>query len=68
MTRAGKIVGMKVTIDIVIDRLPDDNGEELVASSRFWAGAMKQLDLTEPVTHELMDSGYQPVGALTITA
>jgi hypothetical protein len=33
---------------------------------RYWGGAMKQLDVTQPMEHELSDSEYKIVGTLRL--
>jgi hypothetical protein len=57
---------MRLVIDIDLDRLPDDQGREAGRILRYWAGALPQMDLTEPTEHSLRDSNYQDVGSLRL--
>lgn len=59
---------MRLHLDLDLDALGDDAPAEAGRILRYWAGAMGQLDLHAAVRHELMDSGYRPVGTLTLTA
>lgn len=59
---------MRLVIDLDLDRLPNDQAREAARILRFWAGALTQLPLNEPAEHALLDSGYQPVGTLRLTA
>jgi hypothetical protein len=57
---------VRLTLEIDIDQLPEPKEQELGRILRYWGGAAKQLDLSAPLEQALMDSGYQPVGTLTI--
>jgi hypothetical protein len=57
---------MRLTFDIDLDALTGDHAVELGRILRYWAGAMKQLDLTQPAEHELSDSEYKIVGVLKL--
>ena len=56
---------MRLTLDIDLDALGDPAGEA-GRILRYWAGALDQLDLAEPVSHELRDSGSSAVGTITV--
>lgn len=58
--------GMRLTIDIDLEALPDPKGVELGRILRYWGGAAKDLDLTAPLEYPLMDSGYQQVGTMRV--
>jgi hypothetical protein len=58
---------MKLTIEIDLDQLPDPKPAELGRILRYWGGSAKQLDLSAPLEYPLIDSNYQPVGALKIS-
>jgi len=57
---------VRLVIDIDLDRLPNDQGNEASRILRYWAGALPQLDLAQAAEHTLMDSDYQPVGSLQL--
>jgi hypothetical protein len=57
---------MHMTLDIDLDALTGDHATELGRILRYWGGAMKQLDLTQPSRHDLSDSEYRVVGVLTL--
>jgi hypothetical protein len=58
---------MHLTIDIDVDALSGEPAAEIGRILRYWAGAMKQLDLTPGLSHDLMDSEYKAVGTLAVT-
>jgi hypothetical protein len=58
---------MHFTIDIDIDALSGDVAAEVGRILRYWAGALKQMELREGLEHDLMDSEYRPVGKLRVT-
>lgn len=60
------ITTMRLTLEIDLDALGDDAPREAGRILRYWAGAMDQMDLTSPVSHDLMDSGYRPVGTIAV--
>ena len=55
-----------MTLDIDLDALTGDHAFELGRILRYWGGAMKQLDVTQPMEHELSDSEYKIVGVLRL--
>ena len=55
-----------MTLDIDMDALTGDPATEVGRILRYWGGAMKQLDLTQPMEHELSDSEYKIVGVLKL--
>ena len=57
---------MHFTIDIDIDALTGETEAEIGRILRYWAGALKQMELRPGLEHELRDSQYKPVGTLTI--
>jgi hypothetical protein len=57
---------MHLTLDIDLDALTGDHATEIGRILRYWGGAMKQLDLTRPLEHELSDSEYKNVGVLRL--
>lgn len=58
--------GMRLLIDVDLDKLPNDQSTEVARILRYWAGALPQMDLTQAVEHGLMDSDYQAVGTLQL--
>lgn len=58
---------MRLIVDIDLDQLPEPRGDEASRILRYWAGALRQMGVEAEVTHQLMDSAYQPVGELRIT-
>jgi hypothetical protein len=57
---------VKFTIEIDLQQLPDPKPDELGRILRYWGGAAKQIDLSNPVEMPLIDSTYQQVGVLKI--
>lgn len=57
---------MRLTLDIDLDLLTADHATEVGRILRYWGGAMKQLDLTQPLEYELSDSEYRTVGMLKL--
>jgi hypothetical protein len=57
---------MHLTLDIDLDALTGDHASETGRILRYWGGAMKQLDLTQPFEYELSDSDYKGVGAIRL--
>lgn len=55
-----------MTLDIDLDALTGEHDAEVGRILRYWGGAMKQLDLTQPFEHELSDSEYQVVGSIKL--
>lgn len=66
MIKAKVETPMKLVLEIDLDKLPAPPAEEAGRILRYWAGAMNQVNLGEQMTHELMDSEYQPVGTIKI--
>ncbi len=64
--RRAYVRGMHLTLDIDLDTLTGDHAFELGRILRYWGGAMKQLDVTQPMEHELSDSEYKIVGTLRL--
>lgn len=58
-------VRMRFVLEVDLDSLADPNAE-LGRILRYWAGAMKEMELAPGVEQPLMDSGYQPVGVLRV--
>jgi hypothetical protein len=58
--------GMHMTLDIDLDALTGDHATEIGRILRYWGGAMKQLDVSQPMEHELSDSEYKIVGVLRL--
>lgn len=58
--------GMRLLIDLDLDKLPNDQRTEAARILRYWAGALPQMDVTHPAEHPLMDSDYQNVGTLQL--
>jgi hypothetical protein len=46
----------------------EDRAAELGRILRYWAGAMKQVELAPGARQDLMDSAYAPVGSWRIEA
>ncbi|HTL41403.1 MAG TPA: hypothetical protein VL294_08005 [Pseudolysinimonas sp.] len=57
---------MRLSLDIDLDLLTGDHATEVGRILRYWGGAMKQLDLTQPLQYELSDSEYRTVGMLKL--
>jgi hypothetical protein len=57
---------LRLIIDLDLERLPDDQAREAGRILRYWAGALRQMDLNQPTEHPLMDSNYQAVGSLRL--
>jgi hypothetical protein len=57
---------MHLTIDIDLDALTGDAGDEVGRILRYWGGATKAMDLGQPLEQPLMDSTYQQVGTLRV--
>lgn len=62
----GTISRMRLTLEIDLDALGEDAPREAGRILRYWAGAMDQMDLSQPVSHDLMDSRYDPVGTIAV--
>jgi hypothetical protein len=58
----------RLVLDLELDRLPNDRAREASRILRYWAGALLQMDLTQPTEQALMDSNYQAVGSLRLLA
>ncbi len=57
---------MILTLTIDLDTLGEDaTGEEVGRILRYWGGAAKDLDWSQPIDFPLMDSAYAEVGRLT---
>ena len=59
---------MRLVIELDVHRLPNDQPREASRILRYWAGAMLQMDLTQPTEQPLMVSNYEAVGTLRILA
>lgn len=57
---------MRLVIDLDLDLLPNDPGEELRRILGFWTAWLPKMDLTQPVEHALTDSNYHAVGSLRL--
>jgi hypothetical protein len=57
---------MRLVIELDLDRLPKDRAREAGRILRYWAGALRQMDLAMPAEQALMDSNYQGVGTLRL--
>ena len=58
---------MRLVIDIDLDAVTGTPEEEVGRILRYWAGALKQMELADGTQYELMDSTYTPVGHLRVT-
>jgi hypothetical protein len=58
---------MHFAIDIDLDAVTGSPEEEVGRILRYWAGALKQMQLGAGTELELMDSTYTPVGHLRVT-
>ena len=58
---------MHFVIDIDLDAVTGNPEHEVGRILRFWAGALKQMELVPGIEHELSDSEYQVVGHLRVT-
>lgn len=58
---------MKLTLTIDLDELSGDTAAEVGRILRYWGGAAKQLDWTQPMEQALSDSEYKEVGLLRTT-
>ncbi|MGJ0119157.1 hypothetical protein ACQ7HM_08125 [Williamsia sp. MIQD14] len=56
----------RLTIDVDLDAVQGDVAGKVGRILRYWAGAVGQIPLDEPVAHELMDSHHRAVGTLRI--
>ena len=57
---------MRLVIDLDLDLLPNDSAKEVRRILGFWTAWLPNMDLTQPVEHELHDSDYQAVGMLRL--
>jgi hypothetical protein len=57
---------MRLELTIDLDAVSSDPADEAGRILRYWGGAMKQLDLGQPLEQPLMDSAYRPVGTLRV--
>lgn len=58
---------MRFVIDIDLDAVSGAPEQEVGRILRFWAGALKQMELEPGTEHELSDSEYKVVGHLRVT-
>jgi hypothetical protein len=58
---------MRFVIDIDLDAVTGTPEDEVGRILRYWAGALKQMELGAGTELELMDSTYAPVGHLRVT-
>jgi hypothetical protein len=58
---------MHFAIDIDLDAVTGSPEQEVGRILRYWAGALKQMQLTVGTEHELSDSEYKVVGLLKVT-
>lgn len=58
---------MRFVIDIDLDAVTGTREEEVGRILRYWAGALRQMELGAGTEFELMDSTYTPVGQLRVT-
>jgi hypothetical protein len=59
---------MRFVLEVDLDKLTGDANAEVARILRYWAGAVRQLELTPDLEQTLMDSGYSPVGSLRVVA
>ena len=59
---------MKLSLTIDLDALTGDTAAEVGRILRYWGGAAKQLDWSQPLEQALYDSEYREVGVLRTTA
>lgn len=57
---------MRLSLDIDLDALGPDAPAEAGRILRYWAGALGQMDLSQPAEHPLMDSAYAQVGSIAV--
>lgn len=57
---------MKLTMEMDLDKFTGDPADEAGRILRYWAGAMKEMNLEEATRMPLMDSDYAEVGRLEI--
>jgi hypothetical protein len=58
---------MKFILEVDMSRLSGEPDAELGRILRYWAGAMKQVELTNGAGSAIYDSEYQPVGHWIVT-
>ncbi|MCQ9386415.1 hypothetical protein [Brevibacterium moorei] len=54
-------------LDVDLSAMSGDPAEELARVLRYWAGAMKSIDLGQPVEQAIYDSEYKEVGNWRLT-
>ncbi|WP_420112503.1 DinB family protein [Pseudactinotalea sp.] len=57
---------MRLTLDLDLDALGPDAPAEAGRILRYWAGALGQVDLSQPAEYPLMDSAYAQVGSIAV--
>jgi hypothetical protein len=58
---------MKFELAVDLDDLAGDPAYELGRILRYWAGAAKAIDLTQPQEQEIYDSAYSKVGSWRVS-
>ena len=59
---------MRFVIEIDLDAVTGVPEQEVGRILRFWAGALKQMELVPGTEHELSDSEYKVVGHLRVSS
>jgi hypothetical protein len=57
---------MRLLLEVDLGVLTGDANDEVARILRYWAGAMKQVELEPGFEQTLMDSAYAPVGTLRV--
>lgn len=54
-------------LHVDLSSIHGDPADELGRALRYWAGAMKQMDLDLPTEQAIYDSQYQEIGSLRLS-
>ena len=58
---------MKFVLEIAFDESDQATAiTEIGRALRYWAGNLKHYDLAKPVTEQITDSAYEPIGSWSI--
>jgi len=57
---------VKLSLEIDLDELTGDVGDEVGRILRYWGGSAKQLDWTTAFEYPVSDSEYKQVGSLRL--
>ena len=58
---------MRFVMEIDMDALTNEPETEIARILRYWAGALRQMELVAGTEQALMDSAYTAVGRLRVT-